>query len=225
MITFNKDAISDKAEDLLIRMLRLGCCADMADNLGNSVLMHACKAGGYALVKALLTEYPDLRKDWLNVHGQNAAMMPYKYGNSQLYPLLEQTGISRHPENPVINLYLSSFELEHDVSSDSEMDEYLDLFEENNYLNLADANGQTLLFHAVINEDVDFVSFLCWQDRFPNLALRDKKQKSVFDYIKQIKDPEKKIKILKLANELVLQNVSLKRLTNYTYSGGVLDKQ
>lgn len=62
-------------------------------------------------------------------------------------------------------------------------------------MNLADKNGQTMLFHAVINEDVDFVSFLCQQEKFPNLALRDQNQKSVFDYIKQIKDSEKKTKI------------------------------
>lgn len=224
VITFNKDAVSDKAEDLLIRMIRLGCNADVADNLGNSVLMLACKAGQSALVKVLLTEYPDLRKDWLNVHGQNAAMLAYKYGNTHLYPLLEQAGISRHPENPVINFYLSSFDLGDDVSSDSETDEYLDLFKENNFMNLADKNGQTMLFHAVINEDVDFVSFLCQQEKFPNLALRDQNQKSVFDYIKQIKDPEKKTKIWKLANELALQTVSLQQLNSYTYSGGVLKK-
>lgn len=105
---FNENAISDKAEDLLIRMIRLGCNANVTDILGNSVLMLACKAGRYALVNTLLTECPNLRKDWLNVHGQNAAMMAYKYGNSQLYPLLEQAGISRLQANPAMTLYLDS---------------------------------------------------------------------------------------------------------------------
>ena len=196
VITFMEDSISDQAEDLLIRMIRLGFNANMADNLGNSVLIRACKAGRSALVKALLTEYPDLRKDWLNVHGQNAAMMAYKYDNSQLYHLLEEAGISRHPENPAIDLYLSSFQIAGDDLTDSEADDYLDLF--------ADVNGQTLLFHAVIHEDVDFVTFLCKQKKFPNVSLRDRNQKSVFDYIKQIKDPEKKKKISDLIYNLSL---------------------
>jgi ankyrin repeat protein len=224
VIEFREGAISDQAEDLLIRMIRLGCDANVADNLGNSVLMHACKAGRSALVKVLLTECPNLRKDWLNVHGQNAAMMAYKYDNSQLYPLLEEAGISRHPENPVLYMYLSSFQITGDDSTDSESVDYLDLFEENNFMNLADVNGQTLLFHAVIHEDIDFVIFLCKQKNFPNVSLRDRNQKSVFDYVKQIKDPEKKKKISGLIYNLSLQTGSLQQLANYTYSGGVLKK-
>ena len=187
--------------------------------------MFACKAGRSELVKVLLTECPNLRKDWLNVHGQNASMMAYKYDNSQLYPLLEEAGISRHPENPALYMYLSSFQITGDDSTDSETDDYLDLFEENNFMNLADVNGQTLLFHAVIHEDVDFVIFLCKQKNFPNVSLRDRNQKSVFDYVKQIKDPEKKKKISELIYNLSLQTGSLQQLANYTYSGGVLKKE
>ena len=224
VIEFKEGAISDQAEDLLIRMIRLGCDPNMADKYGNSVLMFACKAGRSALVKVLLTECPNLRKDWLNVHGQNAAMMAYKYDNSQLYPLLEEAGISRHPENPVLYMYLSSFQITGDDSTDSESVDYLDLFEENNFMNLADVNGQTLLFHAVIHEDVDFVIFLCKQKNFPNVSLRDRNQKSVFDYVKQIKDPEKKKKISGLIYNLSLQTGSLQQLSKYTFSGGVLKK-
>lgn len=224
VIEFREGVISDQAEDLLIRMIRLGCDPNVADKYGNSVLMLACKAGRSALVKVLLTECPDLRKDWLNVHGQNAAMMAYKYDNSQLYLLLEEAGISRHPENPAIEMYLSSFQIAGDELTDSEADDYVDLFEENNFMNLADVNGQTLLFHAVIHEDVDFVTFLCEQKKFPNVSLRDRNQKSVFDYIKQIKDPEKKKKISQLVYNLSLETGSLQQLANYTYSGGVLKK-
>jgi ankyrin repeat protein len=224
VIEFKEGAISDQAEDLLIRMIRLGCDPNVADKYENSVLMFACKAGRSALVKVLLTECPDLRKDWLNVHGQNAAMMAYKYDNSQLYLLLEEAGISRHPENPALYMYLSSFQITGDDSTDSETDDYLDLFEENNFMNLADVNGQTLLFHAVIHEDVDFVTFLCKQKKFPNVSLRDRNQKSVFDYIKQIKDPEKKKKISDLIYNLSLETGSLQQLAKYTYSGGVLKK-
>ncbi len=39
VIMFNENAISDKAEDLLIRMIRLGCNANVTGILGNSVLM------------------------------------------------------------------------------------------------------------------------------------------------------------------------------------------
>jgi len=228
IIALANDAVTDQAEDLLIRMIRLGCNVNVVDQLGNSLLIRACKAGRFALVKVLLTECPDIRKDWLNVHGQNAAMMAYKYGNSQLYTLLEQSGISPHPENPAINRYLSSFEIsDHDSteSTESESEDYSELFKENNFMNLADVNGQTLLFHAVIHEDVDFVSFLCQQEKFPNLALRDKNQKSVFDYIKQIKDPEKKKNISQIAYNLALQTGSLQQLAKYTYSDGVLKKE
>jgi ankyrin repeat protein len=224
VIEFREGVISDQAEDLLIRMIRLGCDPNVADKYGNSVLMLACKAGRSALVKVLLTECPYLRKDWLNVHGQNAAMMAYKYDNSQLYLLLEEAGISRHPENPAIEMYLSSFQIAGDELTDSEADDYVDLFEENNFMNLADVNGQTLLFHAVIHEDVDFVTFLCEQKKFPNVSLRDRNQQSVFDYIKQIKDPEKKKKISQLVYNLSLETGSLQQLANYTYSGGVLKK-
>jgi hypothetical protein len=224
VIQFREGAISDEAEDLLIRMIRLGCAANVMDEVENSLLMLACKAGRFALVKVLLTESPDLIKDWLNVHGQNAAMMAYKYGNSHLYPLLEQAGISPHPENPAINFYLSSFDMHEYESSDSETKEYVELFKDNNYMNLADKNGQTLLFHAVIHKDVNFVSFLCQQKNFPNVSLRDKKQNSVFYYIKQIKNPEIRTKLWELVNNLALQTGSLQQLSKYTFSGGVLEK-
>ena len=224
VIQFREGAISDEAEDLLIRMIRLGCAANVMDELENSLLMLACKAGRSGLVKVLLNDSPDLIKDWLNVHGQNAAMLAYKYGNSHLYPLLEQAGISQHPENPAIKLYLSSCDTDEYESSDSETDEYVDLFKDNNYINLADENGQTLLFHAVIHADVDFVSFLCQQKNFPNVSLRDKNQNSVFYYIKQIKNPEIRTKLWALVNNLALQTGSLQQLAKYTYSGGVLEK-
>jgi hypothetical protein len=224
VIQFGEGAISDEAEDLLIRMIRLGCAANVMDELENSLLMLACKAGRSALVKVLLTESPDLIKDWLNVHGQNAAMMAYKYSNSHLYPLLEQAGISQHPENPAIAFYLSSFDMDEYESSDLETEEYVELFKDNNYMNLADKNGQTLLFHAVIHEDVNFVSFLCQQKNFPNVSLRDKKQNSVFYYIKEIKNPEIRTKLWELVNNLALQTGSLQQLSKYTFSGGVLKK-
>jgi ankyrin repeat protein len=224
VIQFGEGAISDEAEDLLIRMIRLGCAANVMDELENSLLMLACKAGRSALVKVLLTESPDLIKDWLNVHGQNAAMMAYKYSNSHLYPLLEQAGISQHPENPAIAFYLSSFDMDEYESSDLETEEYVELFKDNNYMNLADKNGQTLLFHAVIHEDVNFVSFLCQQKNFPNVSLRDKNQNSVFYYIKQIKNPEIRTKLWELVNNLALQTGSLQQLSKYTFSGGVLKK-
>jgi ankyrin repeat protein len=109
-------------------------------------------------------------------------------------------------------------------SSDSETEEYVELFKDNNYMNLADKNGQTLLFHAVIHKDVNFVSFLCQQKNFPNVSLRDKKQNSVFYYIKEIKNPEIRTKLWELVNNLALQTGSLQQLSKYTFSGGVLKK-
>ena len=217
VIAFRESAISDQAEDLLIRMIRLGCNADVADKLGNSILILACKAGRSALVKTLLTDCPNLNKNWLNAHGQNAAMMAHKYGNVQLYPLLEQAGIPKHPENLLIKIYLSSFDKDYDESSDSEIDEYLELFKENNFMNLADENGQTILFHAVIHEDVNFVSFLCHQKQFLNVALRDVNDKSVFDHIKQINDPTKREKLFELIYDKAKQAGWLYELASYNY--------
>jgi ankyrin repeat protein len=217
VIAFRESAISDQAEGLLIRMIRLGCNADVADKLGNSILILACKAGRSALVKTLLTDCPNLNKNWLNAHGQNAAMMAHKYGNVQLYPLLEQAGIPKHPENLLIKIYLSSFDKDYDESSDSEIDEYLELFKKNNFMNLADENGQTILFHAVIHEDVNFVSFLCHQKQFLNVALRDVNDKSVFDHIKQIKDPTKREKLFELIYDKAKQAGWLYELASYNY--------
>ena len=217
VITLFKDAVTDQAEDLLIRMIRLGCNANVADRLGNSLLIHACKAGRPTLVNVLLTECPKLRKDWINVHGENAAVMAHKYGNVKLYPLLEQAGISRHPENPVINFYLSKVKNEYDDSSDSETDEYLELFKKNNFMNLPDNNGQTILFHAVINGDLEFVSFLCNQRQFLNVALRDVNGKSVFDYIKLIKEPAKRDVLHGLIYNKSKETGWLYELASYNY--------
>ena len=215
---------ADKADTLLIRMIRLGLNPNGEDEYGNTMLMHACKSGNLNLTKFLLTECPNLNKDRLNIFGQTAATMAYNYNNVQLYPLLEQADISPRPDNPAIRFYISSFEIADYGSSDSETDEYLDLFKDNNYMNLPDKNGQTLLFHAVIHQDVDFVSFLCEQKNFPNVSLRDKKQKTVFDYIDQIKDPRKKKEIRQCIYRVSLKADSLQKLTKFTYSGGVLKK-
>ena len=215
---------ADKADTLLIRMIRLGLNPNGEDEYGNTMLMHACKSGNLTLTTFLLTECPNLNKDRLNIFGQTAATMAYNYNNVQLYPLLEQADISPRPDNPAIRFYLSSFDIADYGSSDSETDEYIDLFKDNNYMNLADENGQTLLFHAVIHADVDFVSFLCEQKNFPNASLRDKKQKTVFDYIDQIKDPRKKKEIRQCIYRVSLKADSLQKLTKFTYSGGVLEK-
>jgi ankyrin repeat protein len=186
---------ADKTDTLLIRMIRLGLNPNGEDEYGNTMLMHACKSGHLNLVKFLLTECSDKNKLRLNMFGQNAASLAHKHGNSHLCSLLEQAGIPRHPENPVIKFYLSSFDIADDDSSNSETEEYLDLFEENNFMNLPDENGQTILFHAIIHEDVEFVSFLCKQKRYLNVALHDLNEKSVFDYINQIKNPITRIKL------------------------------
>ena len=215
---------ADKADTLLIRMIRLGLNPNGEDEYGNTMLMHACKSGNLTLTKFLLTECPNLNKDRLNIFGQTAATMAYNYNNVQLYPLLEQADISPRPDNPAIRFYISSFEIADYGSSDSETDEYVELFKNNNYMNLPDKNGQTLLFHAVIHADVDFVSFLCQQKNFPNVSLRDKNQKTVFDYIDLIKDPLRKKEIRQCIYQLSLEADSLQKLTKFTYSGGVLKK-
>jgi hypothetical protein len=134
------------------------------------------------------------------VHGQNAAMVAYEHGHVKLYPLLEQAGIPLRPENPAIQLYISSIVNEKDGLSASDKDKYLDLFEDNNYMNLADESGWTLLVHALLNEDVDFISFLYEQNRFINAALCDTSGKSASYYIDLVDDPAKREKLFKLIN-------------------------
>ena len=127
---------ADKADILLIRMIRLGLNPNGEDEYGNTMLMHACKSGNLTLTKFLLTECPNLNKDRLNIFGQTPATMAYNYNNVQLYPLLEQADISPRPDNPAIRFYISSFEIADYGSSDSETDEYVELFKNNNYMNL-----------------------------------------------------------------------------------------
>lgn len=223
VITLNNDAVSDQAEDLLIRMIRLGVRADREDASGNTMLTYACKLGRLKLVKVLLDECRTVNKNRINIFGQNAAVMAYKYGNAHLYSVLEQAGISPHPENPAIKFYLESINTQDDGSSDSDTDthadmgKYLELFKQNNFLNLPDENGLTLLFHAVIKEDVEFISFLCNQQSFLNVALRDVNQKSVFDYIRQIQNPAKREAALELIRNKAKQTAWLSQMATNNF--------
>jgi ankyrin repeat protein len=207
---------ADEADALLIRMIRLGVNPNSQDKRGNSILMHACKSGRLNLVKFLLTECSHLSKDSLNVFGQNAATIAHKYGNLQLYPLLAEAGISPQPENPLITMYLKSREFSANVRSKPKWDEYSKLLYKNQYMNLADANGQTLLFHAVFNEDVDFVTYLCSHNQFPHITRRDNQEKTVLDHAREIKDPVKKERIKVQLDKVVEDTGSLRDFASAT---------
>jgi ankyrin repeat protein len=207
---------ADEADKLLIRMIRLGVSPNSQDKRGNSILMHACKSARLNLVKFLLTECSNLSKDSLNVFGQNAATIAYKYGNLQLYPLLAEAGISPQPDNPLITIYLKSRELSANVRSKPKWDEYSKLLDKNQYMNLADANGQTLLFHAVINEDVDFVTYLCSHNQFPHITRRDNQEKTVLDHAQEIKDPVKKERIRVELAKVLEETGSLRHFASAT---------
>jgi ankyrin repeat protein len=84
-------------------------------------------------------------------------------------------------------------------------------------MNLPDNNGQTILFHAVINGDLEFVSFLCNQKQFLNVALRDVNGKSVFDYIKLIKEPAKRDVLHVLIYNKSKETGWLYELASYNY--------
>ena len=216
LITLENDAVSDKTEDLLIRMILLGVSPNSHDKRGNSILMHACKSGRLNLVKFLLTECSNVSKDSLNVFGQNAATIAHRYGNLSLYPLLAEAGISPQPENPLITMYLKSREFSAHVRSKPKWDEYSKLLDKNQYMNLADANGQTPLFHAVINEDVDFVLYLCSHNQFPHITRRDNQEKTVLDYAREIKDPFKKDLIRVELAKVVEETGSLRHFASAT---------
>ena len=64
------------------------------------------------------------------------------------------------------------------------------LLAQDHVMNLRDANGRTLLFHAVINADLEAIRFLCGCLDSPYLGWKDVYGNSVFRYTTRIPDVE-----------------------------------
>ncbi|MEO0318291.1 MAG: hypothetical protein RL404_1968 [Pseudomonadota bacterium] len=176
------------AAGLVMRLIELGCDPNSCDDLDNTVLMYAARLGLADLTEFLLAECPDLSLHRLNFYGRNAAMIAQANANVQVLDLLTEAGIMLSPPNPAIIFFESNRERFTGANAHEAYEQLWQLLQRTHYINLADATGKTLIFHAVLNQDVDAVLFLCQRSDYPDLSLRDHDNKSVFDYAALISD-------------------------------------
>ncbi len=183
-------------EHLAVRLIELGCDPNACDEAENTVLMYAAKFGMAELVDCLLADCPELALHRLNFYGRNAAMIAHANGNQPVLAVLESVGVMLNPPNPALMFYQSSRERFTGVTAQEAYDQLWRLLQRTHYMNLADATGKTLIFHAVLNQDVEMVRFLCRRSDYPDLSLRDHEHRSVFDYAALIGDENKRKDIM-----------------------------
>ncbi len=183
-------------EHLAVRLIELGCDPNACDEAENTVLMYAAKFGMAELVDCLLADCPELALHRLNFYGRNAAMIAHANGNQPVLAVLESVGVMLNPPNPALMFYQSSRERFTSVTAQEAYDQLWRLLQRTHYMNLADATGKTLIFHAVLNQDVEMVHFLCRRSDYPDLSLRDHEHRSVFDYAALIGDENKRKDIM-----------------------------
>ena len=167
--------------------------------MGNSLLMLAAATGKPEVVKFLIERFPALINSLLNRFGENAATLAQVYCPEVLSMLLD-AGVELHPENPALQWYLSQSGSEQ--SNPSRLNELAKILSQDNYVNLRDDTGKTLLFHAVIRGDVDVTRFLCNLAAGPAVVWRDATGKSLFSYTTEIADVEVGSMICKELREL-----------------------
>jgi ankyrin repeat protein len=176
-------------EPQLLQALRMmiaqGLDPTAKDEMGNSLLMLAAATGKPMLVKFLIERFPLLINSLLNRFGENAATLAQAYCPEALTFLL-QAGVELHLQNPALQWYLS--QSDQVPFTTSRMQELSVMLSQDNYLNLRDETGKTLLFHAVIRGDVDVVRFLCNLSVGPAVVWRDQAGKSLFGYTTEIAD-------------------------------------
>lgn len=166
-------------------MIAQGLNPAAKDEMGNSLLMLAAATGKPMLVKFLIERFPLLINSLLNRFGENAATLAQAYCPEAL-ALMLKAGIELHPQNPALQWYLS--QSEQVPFTMSRMQELSVMLSQDNYVNLRDETGKTLLFHAVIRGDVDVVRFLCNLSVGPAVVWRDQAGKSLFGYTTGIAD-------------------------------------
>lgn len=181
----------DTSEPSLLRALQMllsqGLDPAAKDEMGNSLLMLAVATGKPMVVRDLLERLPALVRHLLNRFGENAATLAQAYC-PEVLPLLLAEGVEMHPENPVLQWYLSH--LVEMRTDGGRLPELATLLAQGNYLNARDESGKTLLFHAVIRGDLEVVRFLCNLNVGPAVVWRDRAGKSLFGYTSEIADVE-----------------------------------
>lgn len=190
------------AARVAMRFIELGCDPNACDDMQSTVLMYAARFGQTDLVEFLLTDCPDIGLHRLNFYGQNAAMMAHAYGNTATLAALTAAGVMRNPPNAALIFYQSDRERFHGPQAHDAYTQFWRLLQHTHYINLADATGKTLIFHAVLNQDVDMVRFLCRRSDYPDLTVRDHQHQSVFDYAALIGDDEKRKDIMAALKDL-----------------------
>ncbi len=191
---FERDVPPPRDVDAAARLVRYlqasGIDPQGRDAMGNTLLMHACRSGNEALASYLLNNVPGMNPQALNSFGQNAAMIAMAHGHPEILVLLQRSGVQLQPDNPALQWYLQN---RSDPSLASQLRDWkplMALLAQNNFMNLRDASGRTLVFHAAMNADLEAIRFLCGCLNAPFLGWKDEDGKSVFRYVTQIADVE-----------------------------------
>jgi ankyrin repeat protein len=166
-----------------------------------SMLMHACKINHPELAELLLA-CPGINPHKLNWWGKNAAMVAHEQGSIQLFLLLAQAGISRHPVNPALPLYEKLRGENNDVRCAKLMKQLTELITKDHYVSLRDENGMTLLLLAVRDGEFAVVDTLYKLKPVPNILIRDVDGKSASDYAAGIDDDESRSDIVRCLHAL-----------------------
>lgn len=191
---FERDVPPSKNADAAARLVRYlelnGFDPTARDAMGNTLLMHASRSGNEALVSYLLNSFHGLNPQALNSFGQNAAMLAMAYGHPELLALLQNAGIPLHPDNPALQWYLQNRADPSLASQLADLKPLAALLAQENFMNLRDANGRSLVFHAAMHADLDAIRFLCGCLNTPFLGWKDAYGNSVFRYTTRIADVE-----------------------------------
>ena len=162
----------------------------LRDAMDNTLLMQASQAGHAELVAFLLEAGSLAYARALNIFGRNAAMIARDNGHSAVLALLQQAGVELQPDNPALQWYLQN---RGDLVMSARVQDWQPLaalLAQDHFMNLRDANGRTLLFHAVMNADLDAVRFLCGCLDSPFVGWKDVYGNSVFRYTTRIPNVE-----------------------------------
>lgn len=162
----------------------------LRDALGNTLLMQASRAGNVAMVAYLLDACPLTFAQALDIFGRNAAMIARDGGHADVLALLLQAGVKLQPDNPALQWYLQN---RGDLAAAAAMQDwqpFASLLAQGNLMNLRDAQGRSLIFHAVMNADLDAVRFMCGCTTPPFLGWRDAYGLSVLRYTTRIPNVE-----------------------------------
>ncbi len=181
-------APADQVTRVVMTMIEMGCDPSARTDSDNTLLILAAAYGMTELVDFLLTTCPELDKHALNMHGANAAMLAQEHGHADALNLLIQAGVKLQPSNPALNFYRANIQRFGGEDAPAAYAHLSNLLDGTHLINLPDETGKTLIFHAVLNEDVQTVHFLCKQDDFPDLTRIDKSGQSALDYADKIID-------------------------------------